>query len=90
MKLPAGARILDASMVHEDLGGSGVLELGITGDVDYILSAVAVNAAGAAQMDGEAGNLVKLSSETQFYVTCTNNTATVSKKFQVTISYVID
>ena len=90
MKLPAGARIIDATMVHEDFGGSGVLELGITGDVDYLLAAVAVNAAGAAQMDGEAGNLVKLSAETQCYVTCTNNTATVSKKFQVTVSYVID
>lgn len=90
MKIPSGARIIEAKMVHEDLGGSGVLELGITGDVDYLLAAVAVNAVGVARSATEAGIMEKLTEEKQLYVTCTNNTATASKKIQVVVSYVID
>ena len=90
MKIPAGARIIEAKMVHEDLGGSGVLELGITGDVDYLLAAVAVNGVGVARSATEAGIMEKLTEEKQLYITCTNNTATSGKKVQVVVSYVID
>jgi hypothetical protein len=90
MKLPAGSRVIDAKITFTALSNSGVLLVGTAADPNAYLDAVAVNAAGANQMDAEAGALVKNSAETQVLMTATTATSATSGTIRLAIFYVVD
>jgi hypothetical protein len=91
-KLPQGARIVDALMKSPSLGTTGIIQLGISGDVDYfIASHDAGGAAAASRMANEAGLLEKSEDEVQPIIKCTEaSDAGTGKKIQVLISYVLE
>ena len=90
MKLPAGARVLQCTLTYDDLGSAGVIDVGTSADQDAFIAAADVNsAAGASQMDNEAGNLALYSSETQVIAKVTTAT-TAAGTIKFAIQYVID
>jgi hypothetical protein len=97
-KIPAGARLHEVVLSCEDLGTTGVMQVGhlITSadaeDLNAFLDAVDVNAAAiTAKMSDEVnivGLLKKYEVETQVVITCTTaTTVTAGEKIKLAIYY---
>ena len=90
MKLPAGARVIGCTLKYDDLGSAGVIDVGTSADQNAFINAADVNsAAGASQMDNEAGNLAQYSSETQVIAKVTSAT-TAAGTIELMMEYVVD
>jgi hypothetical protein len=100
MKLPAGARVLEAILVSDDLGTTGTLDLGWTDNgvdgasANGLLSAVDVHTAAIQARAGGitpavAGIFKKFSAETQLQVKVSAAT-TAAGTIKVGVLYVLD
>ena len=104
MKLPAGARVIDALVKAPSLGTEGIFKLGhaatkaedgstvINADDDaFVASADAGGQAVAAESSTEAGRLVKFGAETQVVLECSEATDSAEgDTIEVAIFYVLD
>ncbi len=102
-KIPKGARVLDVSLKADDLGTTGVVDVGWeasddaveAADQDGFLAAIDVNAAAltsnmSAKVPFSAGYLKKFSSEVWLTIKATTATTATSGTVQVIVEYVID
>lgn len=101
-KLPAGAKVIDALFVSEDLGTTGVVDLGfaasedldgtaITADPNGLISGADCTAAVRAEMALEAGLFQDFGIETQVQaVFTTASDAADTKIIHFAVAYVID
>ncbi len=91
--LPANARVINACVVCEATGATGILDLGILdGDVDYFISQADPGAAAVnKKMASEAGFLVKSASVIQPALKATEiSAAATGKKIKVFIEYILE
>ena len=85
-KIPAGARVKRVSIVSPDLGTTGALNIGVTGDATAFATAVALTAAVA----NDYPSLEKFSAEKQLILTCTAATDVgTGLKIQVSVEFVV-
>jgi len=92
MKIPAGARILEAIIDSPSLGTTGIVQLGTIADPDrYIASADAGGQAVRARMpEGADGAFEELSVETQLALKCTEISTEITGIVKVSVHYVMD
>lgn len=101
MKLPKGAKIVNAVVKSPSLGTTGIFDLGIrsngveAADQDYLV--LAADAGGQAVVQqarsgvGVAGLFATLSAETQVVLKCTEvTTAAIGLKIEVAVEYVVE
>lgn len=91
--LPIGAKIVDAVVVSESLGTTGIFDFGIKGgDVDYFVAGVdAGGAADKQKMASEAGLLEKLAASVQPCLKFTEaSDAADGKIIKIAIIYVLE
>ncbi len=92
LKLPAGARVVDATLKCASLGTTGILTLGVEGTQDaFIASADAGGQAVLAKpAAGAVGILNKYTTEQQVIVGCTEISTNNNVKIEVAVFYVLD
>ena len=98
MKLPKGAKIVDAVVKAPSLGATGIFDLGYeangvdAADTDgFVLSADFGGAAAVKKMSTEAGMFKELGAESQVILTCTELTAAANTKtIEVAVFYVLE
>lgn len=88
--IPAGARIVDATAFCPNIGTTGIMTLGRTGDVDSLLGDIDGGGQAAfvkpSIVSADVG--VELSADTQFFLTANEvSTAAVGKTIKVWIFY---
>jgi hypothetical protein len=96
-KLPIKAKVLDAYMKIDDMGGTGIFSLGHRAnssdseDADaFVAAADAGDAAAFTRAAGEAGILKQFNEETQVYATVTEATTATSGDVEYVVIYVVD
>lgn len=92
IKIPAGARVIEATVVAPSLGTTGIFSLGTATDPDALI--VAADAGGQAvraNIPAGAADLGKeLTVDTFYQLTCTEaTTAAAGLKIQVWVKYVV-
>lgn len=98
LKLPKGARVVDAIIACASLGTKGILKLGYEAngvdDADDAAFIAAADAGGQAVMAhpaaGAAGIFKKLGAETQVVLGCSEISTNTDVEIQVAVFYVLD
>ena len=98
MKLPKGAKVVDAIVKAPSLGATGIFDLGYEANgVDvadpngFVSTADFGGAAAAKRMSAEDGVFKELGAESQVILTCTELTAAATgKKIEVAVFYVLE
>ena len=100
MKLPKGARVLDAVLVTDDLGTTGTLDVGWEATADEVadpngfLNAIDVNSAAAinkmSTTAGYPGMLKQFSAEAQISITASQATTATTGTIELVVYYVVD
>ena len=92
MKIPAGARVLEAIIDSPSLGTTGIVQLGTAADPDrYIAAADAGGQAVREKMPlGADGAFEELTEETQLILKCTEITTEITGIIKVAVFYVMD
>lgn len=101
-KIPAGARVIEACVAHDDLGATGTAKIGweasesgdIAADDDGFLPSIDLNsAANVVLMSSEAnvaGQFKKFNEEVQVSLTFTAACTAVTGKIKCAIYYILD
>lgn len=98
MKLPKGAKVVDAIVKAPSLGATGIFDLGYEANgVDvadpngFVSAADFGGAAAAKRMELEDGVFKEMGAESQVILTCTELTAAAAtKKIEVAVFYVLE
>ena len=91
MKIPKGAKIIDARIVSPDQGTTGALNVGIASDPDYLYAAADLTAALDSKMLATvAGYEVELSQEETIILTATAGTDAFTGKISLQVYYTLD
>lgn len=97
MKLPKGARVVDALVDCPDVGGTSLIELGWqtngtdAADQDGLVTSLDISGAAAySRANNAAGLLKQFAAETQVVATITNAGAAVTGVLQFAVFYVVD
>ena len=93
MKMPKGARILEAVIHCPDLGTAGIINLGTAADPDRYIAALdgGLSAAAKGEMGaGVAGAFEEFSVDTQLLIKCTEASIAITGVIKVAVYYVMD
>jgi len=92
MTLPKGARILDAQLSFASLGATGIIDLGISGDQNYLINQA--DGGGQAVADkmgaGAAGAFAKLVVDTLIIAECTELSVNTNVLIKCAVTYILD
>ncbi len=92
-RLPAGAKVLNVTVWHDDLGTSaGTLEVGDAADPNRFLTAFATGAAGAQDMKGANADIngVGFDYTTETDIVVTTAGAAVTGTIKMLVEYTVD
>lgn len=94
MKIPAGARIVQAIFSSPDQTTTGIWNVGIASDSDYLIASADAGGQGVTKLMSDtanaAGQNVKLTEEQTILLTCTEAPGAATAKMTLAVFYILD